>query len=96
MDDRGLEVETESTLIRRILAGDDQAFYKLVQPCQRNVYFAALSILSNEADAEEAAQEAMLKPESFTKLLTRKASSWYKAVIEADLNQARRLSLVRR
>jgi len=57
----GAEVGTESNLIRRIVAGDVQAFHELVQPCQRSVYLTALSILNNEADAEETAQEAMLK-----------------------------------
>lgn len=51
----------ESTLIRRIVSGDTHAFHELVQPYQRSVYLTALSILNNEADAEEAAQEAMLK-----------------------------------
>ena len=54
-------MEAESILIGRIVAGDEQAFCELVQPHQRNIYRTALSILSNEADAEEAAQEAMLK-----------------------------------
>ena len=56
-----LGTQTESTLISRIVGGDGEAFHELVQPCQRSVYFAALSTLDNEADAEEVTQEAMLK-----------------------------------
>ncbi len=48
-------------MIDRTLSGDGEAFHELVQPCQRNVFLTALSILENEADAEEVAQEAILK-----------------------------------
>jgi RNA polymerase sigma-70 factor (ECF subfamily) len=51
----------ELELIHRVRQGDNDAFYELVHPYQRAVFLAALSILSNEADAEEAAQEAILK-----------------------------------
>ena len=36
-------------------------FYELVQPYERRVYAAALAMLRNEADAEDVAQEAILK-----------------------------------
>ena len=62
MDDGDLEVGTESVLIRHIVAGDDQAFHELVQPYQRSVYLTALSILKDEANAEEAAQVACVLP----------------------------------
>jgi RNA polymerase sigma-70 factor (ECF subfamily) len=48
-------------LIRRILDGEREAFYELIQPYQKAVFVAAFSILKNEADAEEVAQEAILK-----------------------------------
>ena len=51
----------ESQLIRRILSGDQQAFYDLVKPYERMIYASAVSMLGNEADAEEVAQEALLK-----------------------------------
>lgn len=38
-----------------------EAFYELVRPCERRVFAAAFAILGNEADAEEVAQEAILK-----------------------------------
>src|SRR5271167_1378091 len=52
---------TEETLIRRIRQGEHELFYELIRPYERRVYAAALAILRNEADAEDAAQEAMLK-----------------------------------
>jgi RNA polymerase sigma-70 factor (ECF subfamily) len=51
----------EHELIRRVRDGDKDAFYGLVRPYQRTVFFAAKSVLGNDADAEEAAQEAVLK-----------------------------------
>ena len=52
---------TEQDLIRRVREGDKEAFYGLVRPYERAVFFAARSVLNNDADAEEAAQEAVLK-----------------------------------
>jgi RNA polymerase sigma-70 factor, ECF subfamily len=52
---------TEAELIQRACQGDRDAFYNLVQPCERAIYTAAVSILNNPEDAEEVAQEAVLK-----------------------------------
>ncbi|HZT00044.1 MAG TPA: sigma-70 family RNA polymerase sigma factor [Terriglobales bacterium] len=51
----------EQALIRRVQAGDAEAFYELVRPYERAVFLAAVAIVKNEADAEEVAQEAVLK-----------------------------------
>ncbi len=56
----------EAELIRRVLAGQDEAFRELVRPCEHAVFMATQGILRNEADAEDAAQEAVLK--AFTNL----------------------------
>ncbi len=55
------QASEEQALIERILAGQKELFYELVRPHQRSVFLAALAILLNEADAEEVAQEAILK-----------------------------------
>ncbi|HEX7727580.1 MAG TPA: sigma-70 family RNA polymerase sigma factor [Terracidiphilus sp.] len=47
--------------IRRILAGERQLFHELIRPCERPVYFMLFSLLRNEADAEDAAQETFIK-----------------------------------
>jgi RNA polymerase sigma-70 factor (ECF subfamily) len=54
-------VARERELIERVLAGEKDLFYELIRPCERGVYLAAASILGNDADAEDAAQEAFLK-----------------------------------
>jgi RNA polymerase sigma-70 factor, ECF subfamily len=56
--DRGT---TEAGLIARVLSGEAEAFYDLIRPYERGIYYAALSILQNDADAEETCQEAILK-----------------------------------
>jgi RNA polymerase sigma-70 factor (ECF subfamily) len=52
---------TETELIQRACQGDRAAFYSLVRQCERAAYTAAVSILNNPWDAEEIAQEAVLK-----------------------------------
>ena len=51
----------EQELIAQVQAGQNELFYELVRPYERRVYAAALAILRNETDAEDVAQEAMLK-----------------------------------
>jgi RNA polymerase sigma-70 factor (ECF subfamily) len=51
----------EQELLAQVQRGHNDLFYELVRPYERRVYAAALAILRNEADAEDVAQEAMLK-----------------------------------
>jgi len=51
----------EHELIRRVQAGEKQLFYEIVKPYERRIYSTAFAILRNEAEAEDAAQEAVLK-----------------------------------
>jgi len=53
--------EAEADCIRRILAGEKQLFHELIRPCERPIYFLLFSIVRNEAEAEDAAQETVLK-----------------------------------
>lgn len=53
--------QLEFECIRRVLSGEKHLFHDLIRPCERPIYFLLLSILRNEADAEDAAQEAVLK-----------------------------------
>jgi RNA polymerase sigma-70 factor, ECF subfamily len=53
--------EFEGECIRRILAGEKQLFHELIRPCERSIYFLLLSLLGNETDAEDAAQETAIK-----------------------------------
>ena len=55
------EAAYEAELIQRIKSGEHDLFYRLIQPYERRVYAAALAILRNEADAEDIAQDSILK-----------------------------------
>lgn len=78
----------EADLIRRVKDGDKEAFYELVRPYERAVYAAAMSIVNNQADAEEAAQEAVLKALSNLARFRgeSKFSTW---LIQITINEAR-------
>jgi RNA polymerase sigma-70 factor (ECF subfamily) len=51
----------EQALIERIRAGDSEAFYDLVRPHERAIYVTAYSILQDPSEAEDVAQETVLK-----------------------------------
>ena len=51
----------EGLLIRRIQGGEMEAFYELVRPYERALFVTALALVKNDADAEDVAQEAVLK-----------------------------------
>jgi RNA polymerase sigma-70 factor (ECF subfamily) len=51
----------DAELIARILLGERELFHELVRPYEKSLYFATFSILQNEQDAEDAAQETVLK-----------------------------------
>lgn len=53
--------EFDAECIRRILAGEKQLFHDLIRPCERAIYFLLFSLLRNEAEAEDAAQETVIK-----------------------------------
>lgn len=78
----------EVELVRRVRDGDADLFYELVQPYERRVYSAAFAILRNAADAEDAAQEAILKAFRHIKQFREEArfSTW---LIQIAVNEAR-------
>lgn len=78
----------ERDLVRRVCDGDQEAFYELVRPHERSIYFAAKSVLENDADAEEAAQEAVLK--AFTHIRNFRGESKFSTwLIQITINEAR-------
>jgi len=78
----------EEMLIRRIRDGEHELFYELIRPYERRLYAAAFSILRNEADAEDAVQEAVLK--AFRHLRQFRAESRFSTwLIQITVNEAR-------
>src|SRR5438552_4061393 len=82
------EKSNEEMLIRRIRGGEHELFYELIRPYERRVYSAAFAILRNEADAEDAAQEAVLKAFNDIRQFRAEArfSTW---LIQITVNEAR-------
>jgi RNA polymerase sigma-70 factor (ECF subfamily) len=79
---------SEVELIRRVRDGEGDLFYELIRPYERRVYSAAFAILRNGADAEDAAQEAMLKAFKHIRQFREEArfSTW---LIQIAVNEAR-------
>ena len=80
--------QEEIALIERVCSGEKHLFYELIEPYQRSVYILAYSVLQNEADAEEVAQEAFLK--AFTHLTAFRSESKFSTwLIQIAINEAR-------
>src|SRR5579871_2286088 len=82
------EQPNEAMLIRRVRDGERDLFYELIRPYERRVFAAAFAILRNEADAEDAAQEAMLKAFKHIRQFRGESriSTW---LIQITVNEAR-------
>jgi RNA polymerase sigma-70 factor, ECF subfamily len=78
----------ERELIARVLAGEHEAFYDPVRPYERAIFFAARGVVDNDADAEEVAQETVLK--AFTHLKSFRAEAKFSTwLIQIAINEAR-------
>jgi RNA polymerase sigma-70 factor (ECF subfamily) len=78
----------EAALIERIRHGERELFYELIRPYEKRVFIIVLTILRNEADAEDAAQEAFLK--AFKHLAQFRSESRFSTwLIQVAINEAR-------
>jgi RNA polymerase sigma-70 factor, ECF subfamily len=84
----GRTPEAEFSLMERICAGEKELFYELISPYQKAVYMAAYSVMQDEADAEDVAQESFLKALAHLSSFRResKFSTW---LIQIAINEAR-------
>jgi RNA polymerase sigma-70 factor, ECF subfamily len=78
----------DAAMIERIRAGETNVFLELIQPYEKSVYLLAYSVLKNQADAEDAAQETVLKAFKYLHQLTsaEKFKSW---LLQIAMNEAR-------
>ncbi len=78
----------EAQLIGRVRNGEPELFYELIRPYERRVYAATFAILRNPANAEDAAQEALLKALKHIRQFRAesKFSTW---LIQIAVNEAR-------
>ena len=78
----------EAELIKSVCDGEREAFYELVRPYERMIYATAIAVLKNPADAEEVAQEAVMK--AFSNLPRFRAESKFSTwLIQITYNEAR-------
>jgi RNA polymerase sigma-70 factor (ECF subfamily) len=78
----------EAELIRSVCCGEREAFYDLVRPYERLIYATAISVVKNPADAEEVAQEAILK--AFSNLSSFRAESKFSTwLVQITYNEAK-------
>src|SRR5437868_13072360 len=86
--DNPAEKLDEEVLIRRIRDGELELFHQLIRPYESRVYSAAFAILRNQADAEDVAQEAVLKAFRHIRQFRAEArfSTW---LIQIAVNEAR-------
>src|SRR5258708_26576328 len=79
----------EGALIDQILSGHKELFMELIRPHQRTVYATVFALLVNRQDAEDVAQDALLK--ALTRLNQfRRESSFGTWLIQISINEARR------
>jgi RNA polymerase sigma-70 factor, ECF subfamily len=87
--DARLVKRDEAQMIAAILAGDRELYHRLIQPYEFSVYRMALSLVKNETEAEDVAQEAFLK--AFRDLANFRGESKFSTwLISITLNEARR------
>jgi RNA polymerase sigma-70 factor, ECF subfamily len=81
-------VEQEKVLIARILAGEVDLFHELVRPYEKLVYVTIFTMVRNEADAEDGAQEVMVNAFRHLKSFRgdAKFSTW---LVTIAMNEAR-------
>lgn len=79
---------SEQRLIQRVRDGEHEGFYELIQPYEWQVYAAAFALLRNEADADDCAQEALLKAFKNIRQFRGEAkfSTW---LVQIAINEAR-------
>jgi RNA polymerase sigma-70 factor (ECF subfamily) len=81
-------VEREKELIARIIAGETDLFHELIRPYERMVYLSILTMLRNDQEAEDAAQEVMINAFRHLKSFRgdAKFSTW---LVTIAMNEAR-------
>jgi RNA polymerase sigma-70 factor (ECF subfamily) len=79
---------SEEMQIQLVRGSDAGAFCELIRPYGRRLYLKTLSIVGNDADAEEVVQNALLK--AFNKISQfRQEPSFYTGLFRITVNEAR-------
>jgi RNA polymerase sigma-70 factor (ECF subfamily) len=89
-------VTEDTELVERLSRGDSGAFRELVETYKKKMYYLALDMVGDPADAEDISQEVFLKAFRGFKTFKRGArlSSWlYRIAYNASIDHLRRRSL---
>jgi RNA polymerase sigma-70 factor, ECF subfamily len=79
---------SEEMQIQLVRGGDAGVFCELIRPHRRKLYLQTLSMVGNDADAEEVVQNALLK--AFSKISQfRQEASFYTWLFRITVNEAR-------
>ena len=79
---------SEREILNRIRAGEPELFHEFVRRYDRAIYIVAYSVLQNHADAEEVAQDTILK--AFMRLDQLQDATKFKPwILQIAINQAR-------
>ncbi|MBX2915935.1 MAG: sigma-70 family RNA polymerase sigma factor [Cyclobacteriaceae bacterium] len=92
-----ITLEEENLLLDRILAGDKQAYARLVDRYKNFAFTIAMKVLDNRPEAEEAAQDAFIKAFHYLKNFNRQArfSTWlYRITFNTAISYKRKHKLV--
>ena len=86
--------EQDMILVRRVKAGDIDAFGELVQKYKQRIYFIAYRMTNNHADADDLSQEAFIKAYEQISKFRERASffTWLYRIIINVLYCRRRLN----
>ena len=87
----------EKELVERLSRGDTAAFRELVETYKKKMYYIALDMVRDPADAEDISQEVFLKAFRGFKTFKRgaKLSSWlYRIAYNASIDHLRHKSLI--
>jgi RNA polymerase sigma-70 factor (ECF subfamily) len=78
----------EQAFIARILNGEQDLFHELIRPYERIIYLTAMSVVKNQSESEDVAQESMLK--AFRGLARFRGESRFSTwLVSIVLNEAR-------
>ena len=92
------QTRSEQDLISAVLAGETNLFHELIRPHERRVFLMALSYMKEQGEAEDVAQEAIIK--AYRNLATfrgeAKFGTWLIGItLNEARNRLRRQSIVR-
>ncbi len=86
--------DEDIALVKRVKAGDKDAFGKLVQKYKQQIYFVAYRMTNSHADADDISQEAFIKAYESIGSFKEKSSfsTWiYRIIVNMTINHLKKI-----